>query len=110
MTARGLPRPQTPARIRHARRLRALLVQLPFLLVIVLVAIAAVFLMVERWRRGAVILGSAALVASLLRALLPSSRVGLLQVRTRMTDVVMTAAVGITILWLATSIDPLGTK
>jgi predicted ABC-type sugar transport system permease subunit len=91
------------------RRLRWVLVQIPFLAVIALVVVAAVFVIFDRWRRGAFVFGSAALLAALLRALLPSSRVGLLEVRGRFADVVAMTVAGVAILWLATSIDPLGT-
>jgi predicted ABC-type sugar transport system permease subunit len=96
-------------RLHQVRRLRWVLVQIPFIAVIALVVIAAVFLIFDRWRRGAFVFGSAALLAALLRALLPSSRVGLLEVRGRFVDVMAMTVAGLAILWLATSIDPLGT-
>lgn len=96
-------------RLHRVRQLRWLLVQLPFVAVMSLVVIAAVFLIFDRWRRGAFVFGSAVLLASVLRALLPTSRVGLLEVRGRFSDVVATTLAGVAILWLATSIDPLGT-
>lgn len=96
-------------RLRHARRVRALLVQIPFLLVVLGVVVAAALVLFDRWRRGAFVLGSAVLFGALLRAVLPTSRIGLLQVRGRFVDVVAMASVGATVLWLATSIDPLGT-
>lgn len=96
-------------RLHQVRRLRWVLVQIPFMAVVALVVIAAVFLVFDRWRRGAFVFGSAALLAALLRAILPSSRVGLLEVRGRFADVVAMSLAGVAILWLATSIDPLGT-
>lgn len=96
-------------RLHQVRRLRWVLVQIPFMAVVALVVIAAGFLVFDRWRRGAFVFGSAALIAALLRAVLPSSRVGLLEVRGRFADVVAMASAGVAILWLATSIDPLGT-
>ncbi|GAC69845.1 DUF3017 domain-containing protein [Gordonia soli] len=107
MTSGGIE-PRTE-RLRRARHLRAYLVQVPYLLVLLAGLVAAVLVLFDRWRRGAFVFGSALLLASLLRALIPTSRAGLLQVRGRFFDVVATAAVGATILWLATSIDPLGT-
>lgn len=53
--------------------------------------------------------GSALLFGALLRALIPTSRAGLLQVRGKFFDVAAMASAGALILWLATSIDPLGT-
>jgi hypothetical protein len=96
-------------RIRRARHVRAYLVQIPYLIILLAGLVAALLVLFDRWRRGAVVLGSALILASVLRALIPSTRVGLLQVRGRLFDVITTAAVGATILWLATSIDPLGT-
>ncbi|WP_373284110.1 DUF3017 domain-containing protein [Gordonia jinhuaensis] len=87
-----------------------MLVQIPFLIVMCLIAVAAVYLLVDRWRRGALVFGSAALVAAVMRAVLPTSRVGLLQVRGRVADVVSLAVCGALVLWLATSIDSLGTN
>ncbi|MBR7552321.1 DUF3017 domain-containing protein, partial [Mycobacterium tuberculosis] len=55
------------------------------------------------------VFGTALLLGALLRAVLPTSRVGLLQVRGRFFDVVSLASVGAVMLWLAASIDPLGT-
>lgn len=86
-----------------------MLVQLPFVAVMALVVVAAIFLIFDRWRRGTFVLGSAALLAAFLRAILPTSRVGLLEVRGRMSDVSTMVTLGIAILWLSTSIDPLGT-
>jgi Protein of unknown function (DUF3017) len=96
-------------RLHRARQLRGVLVQIPFIAVMALIVVAAIFLIFDRWRRGTFVLGSAALLAALLRAILPTSRVGLLEVRGRMSDVSSMVIVGVAILWLSTSIDPLGT-
>ncbi|MBD0020360.1 DUF3017 domain-containing protein [Gordonia pseudamarae] len=89
--------------------LRAVLVELPYVLVLLAALIAAIFVTFDRWRRGVFVLGSALLLGSLFRALLPSQRAGLLQVRGRLFDSVLMASAGVAILWLATSIDSLGT-
>ncbi|MFW0784355.1 DUF3017 domain-containing protein [Gordonia sp. CPCC 206044] len=96
-------------RIRQARELRRYLVQIPYLVVLLGVLIAALLVVFDRWRRGAFVFGSALLLGAVLRALIPTSRAGLLQVRGRFFDVAAMASVGTLILWLATSIDPLGT-
>ena len=93
----------------RARRVHDLLVNIPFYVVLVLVAVAAVPVLVDRWRRGAFVFGAALLVAGAIRAVLPTSRVGLLQIRSRPFDVVTMAVFGGSVLWLATSIDALGT-
>ncbi len=95
--------------LHRARRLRTIMVQIPFVIVLIFVAVAIVFLLLDRWRRGAFVFGSGTVLAAVLRAILPTSRVGLLQVRGRFFDVSSMALAGAAILWLATSIDPLGT-
>lgn len=95
--------------LRRARRRRQLLIQIPFYLVMALIAVAAVLVLLDRWRRGAFVFGSAMLVGAVLRAVLPTSRVGLLQVRSRGFDIGAMASMGVLVLWLATSIDSLGT-
>ncbi|MGW0038915.1 DUF3017 domain-containing protein [Gordonia sp. NPDC003376] len=89
--------------------LRACLVQIPYLLVMLCVVVAAALVLFDRWRRGAFVFGSAMLLGAALRGVLPPSQVGLLQVRGRLFDVATMASVGALMLWLATSIDPLGT-
>ena len=97
------------AELRRARVVRAFLVQIPFALVMLGVVVAAALVLFDRWRRGTFVFGSALLFGALLRALLPTTRIGLLQVRGRAFDVAALASVGALMLWLATSIDPLGT-
>lgn len=102
--------PEAPGQERpRISPLRALLVELPYILVLLAALLAAVLVTFDRWRRGVFVLGSALLLGSLLRALLPSQRAGLLQVRGRLFDSVLMASAGVAVLWLATSIDALGT-
>lgn len=106
------PRPTDarPARTRPARltwaQVRA---QWPLALVLIGVAVALGFIVLERWRRGAFILGMVALAAAALRLVVPDERARLLGVRSKRFDVGFYTAVGAVILWLATSIDSLGT-
>ncbi|MBT0566790.1 DUF3017 domain-containing protein [Williamsia sp. CHRR-6] len=97
---------QSDGRTRRASRIVA---QIPFLIVAALVLVAVILVLADRWRRGAFVFGGAAVVAAVLRAVLPTTRVGLLQVRGRVFDVVAMGTAGAAILWLATSIDALGT-
>lgn len=90
-------------------RLRAVLVQLPYLLVMLGVLAAALLVMFDRWRRGSFVFGAALLVGAVLRAFIPSSQAGLLQVRGKTFDVTVMVTVGGVMLWLAASIDSLGT-
>ncbi|MBC2682161.1 DUF3017 domain-containing protein [Corynebacterium anserum] len=77
-------------------------------LFVALVAVAAFFLGVERWRRGTVVLGFALLYLSSVRWLVDSRILGVLSVRSRKFDSVFTAALGLAMLWLSLSVDPLG--
>ncbi|AVP69640.1 DUF3017 domain-containing protein [Prescottella equi] len=81
----------------------------PLLAVVLVVAAAFVLVLADRWRRGALVLGGATVLAALLRAALSPDRVGLLAVRGKGFDVAAMAVVGATIIALAASIDPLGT-
>ena len=81
----------------------------PLLAVLLVVAAAFVLVLADRWRRGALVLGGAMVLAALLRAVLSPDRVGLLAVRGKGFDVAAMALVGATIIALAASIDPLGT-
>ena len=96
-------------RAADSSRLRAVLVQLPYLLVMLGVLAAALLVMFDRWRRGSFVFGAALLVGAVLRAFIPSSQAGLLQVRGKSFDVTVMATVGGVMLWLAASIDSLGT-
>ena len=82
---------------------------LPMLAVLLVIAVAVVFVLAERWRRGAFVFGAATLLAAIFRLTMPSERVGLLAVRSKPFDVGALVAVGGAIVWLAVSIDPLGT-
>lgn len=78
------------------RALRWIGAQLPFLLVLAVLAAAFGYLLVESgyWGRGAGVVAVAVLLAGLLRAALPSTRVGLLAVRARWIDTVLYLALG----------------
>lgn len=78
------------------------------LLVVVVLVVAVVFVVQERWRRGSLFIGGAALLASVLRLLLPQVRAGLLAVRSRPFDVAAYALLGGTIIALAATISSLG--
>lgn len=96
-------------RLRRARRIRRYAVQIPYLLVLLGALVAAVLVLYARWRRGAFVFGTALVIGGVLRAVVPTPRVGLLQVRGKFFDTATMVSVGALILWLATSIDPLGT-
>ncbi|UVE94903.1 DUF3017 domain-containing protein [Dietzia sp. B32] len=104
-TTDARPRRTRPSRLTWAQ-VRA---QWPLALVLAGVAVALGFVILERWRRGAFLLGVVALAAAILRAVVPDERARLLGVRGRGFDVAFYTALGAVILWLATSIDSLGT-
>jgi hypothetical protein len=62
------------------------------------------------WRRGALLIGVGVGVAAVLRLALSDQRAGLLVVRSKGIDFVTTAMVGAAIVYIAWTIDPLGTR
>lgn len=104
-SAADRPRRTRPARLSWAQ-IRA---QWPLALVLAGVAVALGFVVLERWRRGAFLLGLVALAAAVLRGVVSDERARLLGVRSKSFDVAFYTGVGVMVLWLATSIDSLGT-
>jgi hypothetical protein len=84
------------------RAWRWIVAQLAFLAVLVVFAAAFLYLLVEPHRTARVtgVFAVALLLAGLLRALLPTARVGLLAVRPRWIDVALYLALGGLILGL----------
>lgn len=109
-TGSARPAADRPMRTRPARvgwsQIRA---QWPLALVLGALAVSLGFVMFERWRRGAFLLGVAAIAAAGLRAALPEPRARLLGVRHKVFDVVFYTVIGAVVLFLAISIDSLGT-
>jgi len=62
------------------------------------------------WRRGALVLAIGVGVAAAMRLALTEDRAGLLVVRTRAIDFATTATVSAAVLYIAWTIDPLGTS
>jgi len=62
------------------------------------------------WRRGGLVLAIGVGVAAAFRLALPEDRVGLLAVRSRTVDFVTTASVSAAMIYIAWTIDPLGTS
>lgn len=89
-----------------AKRMRA---EWPLIVVLVGVVVSLLLMIFDRWRRGAFAIGVVALLACLLRAVLPETRIGLLAVRSRWFDLGFYALCGIGIIWLSLSVDSLGT-
>jgi uncharacterized membrane protein YvlD (DUF360 family) len=70
-------------------------VHAPLAMVLLIAAAGMVRVLTQHWREGAVLLGGAMIVAAVLRALLPTERVGLLAVRSRPVDVLCYGAFGV---------------
>ncbi len=83
--------------------------QWPILLPGVILIAAFALVIAGYWRRGALVLAIGVAVAAALRLTLPEDRAGLLAVRSRGIDVATTASVSAAILYIAWTIDPLGT-
>lgn len=72
---------------------------------VMLVVVGGLFwVAMSHWREGTVLLGGALLLAATLRALLPSGRAGLLEIRSRPIDVLLYAALGLLIVFVAVTI------
>ena len=84
--------------------------QWPILLVGLFLVAAFVLVAAGYWRRGALVMAIGIAVAAALRLTLTDDRVGLLAVRTRVVDVLTTASVSAVMLYIAWTIDPLGTS
>lgn len=83
--------------------------QWPILLVGLIFATAFVLVGANFWRRGSLLIGIGVGVAAVLRLVLPDQRAGLLLVRSKGVDFVTTATVATAMVYIASTIDPLGT-
>nr|WP_218620744.1 DUF3017 domain-containing protein [Mycolicibacterium hippocampi] len=80
-------------------------------MVVSLILVAAfVLVAMGYWRRGAAVMAVGVGVAAGLRLTLSDERAGLLAVRTRTVDFLTTASVSAAMLYIAWTIDPLGTS
>lgn len=84
--------------------------QWPILVVGMIFLAAFVLVVAGYWRRGALVLGIGVAVAAALRIALTDERAGLLVVRSKGIDFVTTATVSAAVLYIAATIDPLGTS
>ena len=88
----------------------ALRAQWPILVVGLIFAAAFVLVGANFWRRGSLLIGIGVGVASILRLVLSEERAGLLVVRGKGIDFVTTATVAAAMVYIAWTIDPLGTR
>jgi uncharacterized membrane protein len=84
--------------------------QWPILVVGVFLLAAFGLVVAGYWRRGALVLAIGVGVAAAMRLALAEDRAGLLVVRSRAIDVATTASVSAAMLYIAWTIDPLGTS
>jgi hypothetical protein len=84
--------------------------QWPILLVGLIFVAAFGLVVAGYWRRGALVMAIGVGVAATLRLALAEDRAGLLVVRSRGVDFVTTATVSAAMLYVAWTIDPLGTS
>ena len=75
---------------------------------LVVVAVAVVFILTSHWRRGIFALGVCSMGLSVLRYLVDSQVMGVLAVRSRRFDAWFTGIVGFVLVFLALSVDALG--
>ncbi|MCB1287969.1 MAG: DUF3017 domain-containing protein [Mycobacterium sp.] len=92
-------------RARHLLRTQWPILTVAAIFVVALVLVAAGF-----WRRGAFLLGVGVGVAAALRLVLSDQRAGLLVVRTKPLDFATMTTVSVIMLYVAGTIDPLGTS
>lgn len=74
---------------------------LPLAAVLATFLIGVVLIVLQYWRRGSFLLGAACMLAALFRLVLPTHIAGLLVVRTRTFDVVVSAILGLALMALA---------
>lgn len=72
------------------------------------VVASGVFALTEHWRRASFTLGAALLWLSVVRMTCDSKVLGVLAVRSRQFDAIYTAVIGAAMVFLATSVDSLG--
>ena len=84
--------------------------QWPILLVGLFFLAAFGLVIAGYWRRGALVIGIGVAVAAALRLALTDEKAGLLVVRSKGVDFVTTVMVSAAVLYIAWTIDPLGTS
>ncbi|MFB9683124.1 DUF3017 domain-containing protein [Amycolatopsis plumensis] len=96
--------------VRDRRSGRDRFSQLPFAVVLLVVAVAALRIFQYHWREGAALVTAALLLAAVLRAALPTAKAGLLAIRGKLVDVVTFTSLAAAVLYVALTIigGPLG--
>jgi hypothetical protein len=89
---------------------RSVTTQWPILVVFVIFIAAFGLVITDFWRRGSLLIGIGVGVAALLRLVLSDTRAGLLVVRGRIADFTTMVLVSAAVIYIAWTIDPLGTR
>ncbi|HZA12419.1 DUF3017 domain-containing protein [Mycobacterium sp.] len=84
--------------------------QWPILVVGLIFVVAFGLVVADYWRRGSLLIGVGVAVAAALRLTLPNGKAGLLVVRGKTTDFTTMTLVAAAMLYIAWTIDPLGTR
>ncbi|MGB7867508.1 MAG: DUF3017 domain-containing protein [Mycobacterium sp.] len=84
--------------------------QWPIITVVLIFAVAFTLAAANFWRRGALLIGIGVGVAAALRLALTEDRAGLLVVRSKGIDFTMMSLVATSMVYIAWTIDPLGTR
>jgi hypothetical protein len=84
--------------------------QWPIMTVFAIFIAAFALVIADFWRRGSLLIGIGVAVAAVLRLALPNGRAGLLVVRGRARDFTTMALVAAAVVYIAWTIDPLGTR
>jgi uncharacterized membrane protein len=84
--------------------------QWPIVAVVFIFVVAFSLVAANFWRRGALLIGIGVGVAAVLRLALTDDRAGLLVVRSKGIDFTTMASVAAAMVYIAWTIDPLGTR
>ncbi len=84
--------------------------QWPIVTVVLIFAVAFTLVAANFWRRGALLIGIGVGVAAVLRLALTEDRAGLLVVRSKGIDLTTMSLVAASMVYIAWTIDPLGTR
>lgn len=84
--------------------------QWPIITVVVIFVVAFTLAAANFWRRGALLIGIGVGVAAVLRLALTEDRAGLLVLRSKGIDFATMALVAAGMVYIAWTIDPLGTR
>jgi len=84
--------------------------QWPMVTVVLIFAIAFSLVAANFWRRGALLIGIGVGVAAVLRLALTEDSAGLLVLRSKAIDFATMASVAAAMVYIAWTIDPLGTR